>query len=371
MRADRLVSALLVLQAKGQVTAGELADELEVSVKTARRDLEALSMAGIPVYSQPGRNGGWQLIGGARTDLSGLTASEATTLFMIAGPESMATPEAKQALRKLVQALPETFRAEAQAAAASTVLDPAMWGGTLHAPPEFLDVLRQAVVDARQIRLDYSDRAGASTTRVAHPLGVVKKGPTWYVVATTERGMRTFRVERVRGVEVLDEPVVKPPGFDLSKEWRTIVEEVEQRRRTGGLVRARVPESAVGAMRGSLGPTVSVLGPVDPADRPASAADDDTPWVEVTVGGSPWVIARQLAGWGEFVDVIEPPEARDLLFEIGTALVANHSAEHQRLERLRRDPAARIAEDRGVTGAQADDAQRDGTRERITPDGNG
>ena len=84
MRADRLVATLLVLQARGRVTASELADELEISVKTARRDLEALAMAGIPVYSQPGKGGGWQLIGGARTDLTGLTAAEARTLFLVA-----------------------------------------------------------------------------------------------------------------------------------------------------------------------------------------------------------------------------------------------------------------------------------------------
>src|SRR5919107_5059707 len=85
MRADRLVATLLLLQARGRVTAADVAAELEVSIKTARRDLEALSMAGIPVYSQPGRGGGWELLGGARTDLSGLTAMEARTLFLLAG----------------------------------------------------------------------------------------------------------------------------------------------------------------------------------------------------------------------------------------------------------------------------------------------
>src|ERR671918_769446 len=109
MRADRLVAALLVLQARGRVTAAELAEELEVSERTARRDLEALAMAGVPVYSQAGRGGGWSLIGGARTDLSGLTASEARALFLLAGPSSEATPKVKAALRKLVRALPETM----------------------------------------------------------------------------------------------------------------------------------------------------------------------------------------------------------------------------------------------------------------------
>jgi predicted DNA-binding transcriptional regulator YafY len=146
MRADRLVAALLFLQARGRVTAAELAAELEVSVKTARRDLEALAVAGIPVYSQPGRHGGWQLIGGARTDLSGLT------------------------------------EAEAERAATSTVLDPASWVPSRCPRPQFLDELRGAVVAGVQVRLGYADRARTETTRLVHPLGFVDKGSTWYLV---------------------------------------------------------------------------------------------------------------------------------------------------------------------------------------------
>src|SRR5689334_16576185 len=129
MRADRLVAALLLMQTRGRVTAAELATELEVSVATARRDLEALSAAGIPVYPQPGRHGGWQLVGGARTDLSGLTAPEAQALFLLAGPAAASSDEVKAALRKLLRALPETYRTQAQAAADATIVDPARWGG--------------------------------------------------------------------------------------------------------------------------------------------------------------------------------------------------------------------------------------------------
>jgi predicted DNA-binding transcriptional regulator YafY len=113
MRADRLVAALLLLQARGRVTAARLAEELEVSVATARRDLEALSAAGIPVYPQPGRGGGWSLIAGARTDLTGLTATEAQALFAVLGPSADVVPEARSALRKLLQALPDPFRPDA------------------------------------------------------------------------------------------------------------------------------------------------------------------------------------------------------------------------------------------------------------------
>src|SRR5690606_24929580 len=217
VRADRLVATLLILQARGRVTAAELAEELEVSERTARRDLEALAMAGIPVYSQPGRNGGWSLLGGARTDLSGLTAAEARALFLLAGPSSRVTPEAKAALRKLVQALPETFRAEAEAAASAVVLDPAQWGATPAPPPPFLDELQRAVVAGRQVELGYADREGRESVRTVHPLGLVSKTSVWYLVAGTDAGLRTFRVSRVRSVTVTDRPVERPEDFDLEE----------------------------------------------------------------------------------------------------------------------------------------------------------
>src|SRR4051812_35497696 len=223
MRADRLVATLLFLQARGRVTAAEVAAELEVSVKTARRDLDALSIAGIPVYAQPGRGGGWALVGGGRTDLSGLTAAEARTLFLVAGPSSAVTPQAKAALRKLVRALPETFRAEAEKAASAIVLDPAGWGGTAPLTPPHLEALQQAVIEGRQVRLGYTDARGAVSERLVHPLGLVSKGTTWYLVADTDGGRRTFRVWRVSSVALTDEPAVRPADFDLQTAWNDIV----------------------------------------------------------------------------------------------------------------------------------------------------
>src|SRR3954469_3559115 len=156
MRADRLVAILLMLQARGQVTAAEVAEELEVSERTARRDLEALAMAGIPIYSQQGRNGGWRLLGGGRTDLSGFTSAEARALFLVAGPSSSATPEIRAALRKLVRALPEGLRAEAEASAAVLVDTPG-WDqpDAPHPSPPLLDVVQHAVIAREQIELGY------------------------------------------------------------------------------------------------------------------------------------------------------------------------------------------------------------------------
>src|SRR5690242_8196827 len=174
MRADRLVATLLLLQGRKRVTVAEVAAELEVSERTARRDLEALGMAGVPVYSQPGRGGGWSLVGGSRTDLSGLTAPEAHALFMVAGPAA-ATPEVKAALRKLMRALPEQFRASAEAASSAVVIDPTNWDRRRAPTPKHLATLQRAIGDAVQIELRYGDRDNAESERIVHPLGLVAK----------------------------------------------------------------------------------------------------------------------------------------------------------------------------------------------------
>lgn len=308
MRADRLVAELLLLQSRGRVTAAQLADELEVSERTARRDLEALAMAGIPVYSQAGKGGGWSLVGGARTDLTGLTAAEARTLFLVAGPSASATPQVKAALRKLVRALPEPFRATAEAAASAIVLDPSSWDRTPVTPPEHLEVLQRAVVDGVQVRIVYAGRDRPVTERTIHPLGLVAKASVWYLVAGTEAGLRTFRVGRIRSVEVTDEPVERPEGFDLEETWRSIVDSLDERRvwfRAEG--RAR-PE-AVGWLRGAFGKRLSTGEP---------AADGRIP-VELR-SWSAQALAAELASFGALVEVTSPDEVRAELARIGGSL---------------------------------------------------
>jgi predicted DNA-binding transcriptional regulator YafY len=313
MRADRLVATLLLLQARGRVTAADVAAELEVSIKTARRDLEALSVAGIPVYSQPGRGGGWELVGGARTDLSGLTAAEARTLFLLAGPSSAVTPEAKAALRKLVQALPETFRAEAEKAASAIVLDPAGWGGRRPSTPPHLEVLQEAVIAGVQVRLAYTDAGGSSTERTVHPLGLVAKGTTWYLVADTAAGRRTFRVWRVQSVELTDQPAVRPPDFDLHRAWEEIVSTLDERR---GLrpVSALVDATYVRWLRVQFGTRLSV-------------GHEEDGRVHVDIGFPPRHDdpARELCAYAEGLEVLGPPEVRARLAEIGSALVTKYA----------------------------------------------
>lgn len=314
MRADRLVATLLFLQSKGKVTAAEVAAELEVSVKTARRDLEALSLAGIPVYSQPGRGGGWRLVGGARTDLSGLTAAEARTLFLVAGPSSAITPEAKAALRKLVRALPETFRAEAEKAASAVVLDPAGWGRPAPSTPPHLEALQQAVIDGVQVRLGYTDAKGVVTERVVHPLGLVSKGTTWYLVADTDKGRRTFRVWRVGSVELLDEPADRPDDFDLQRAWEEIVTTLDDRRGLQPVWALADPEY-VKWLRVQFGSRLTV----------GNETDDGRVRVEIGFPETHDDPARELCAFAEGLTVLGPDHVRARLVDMGKTLVTNHT----------------------------------------------
>jgi predicted DNA-binding transcriptional regulator YafY len=313
MRADRLVAILLMLQSRGQVTASEVADELEISERTARRDLESLAMAGLPVYSKQGRNGGWQLLGGATTDLSGLTTAEARALFLVAGPASSATPQVKAALRKLMRALPEPFRTDAEAASAAVVVDPSAWGATSTRPdPPHLDALQHAVISGEQVELGYTAADGSATTRVIHPLGLAAKRNVWYLVADTEAGQRTFRVERVRSVNPTGERVVRPDGFDLAAAWAEISAVVPERW-DATRARGRAMPDAVQLLRWIFGNKVS-LGPPE--------ADGRVPF-EVA-GRDAWTLAGQLAGLGGRVEVSEPHAVIERLAELGTELVATY-----------------------------------------------
>jgi predicted DNA-binding transcriptional regulator YafY len=313
MRADRLVATLLLMQARGRVTAAEVAAQLEVSVATARRDLEALSTAGIPVYPQPGRGGGWSLLGGARTDLSGLTAAEAQALFVLVGPAAAVAPEAKAALRKLVRALPGPFREDAEAAASAVVVDPARWGEPGRERPRLVEVLQGAVIRRRKVRLVYVDRKKQETVRLVDPWGLVDKDDVWYLVAGTEAGQRTFRVERITGAVVTDDVAERPEDFALAATWERVVEEVEQRR---ALVEATVLIDArfVPVLRTQHGRHCVVDG----------VLDDGRARVRLSAP-TPLMIAQHLAGWGAIAEVVGPEPVRAELARLGAELAGRYA----------------------------------------------
>ncbi|WP_410676555.1 helix-turn-helix transcriptional regulator [Amycolatopsis sp. cmx-4-68] len=308
MRADRLVATLLLMQARGRVTAAELAAELEISVATARRDLEALSSAGVPVYPQPGRGGGWQLVGGARTDLSGLSAREARALFLLAGPAAAAAPEVKSALRKLMGALPGTFRADAEAAADAVVVDPAGWGERPKERPPEVELLRDAVIARKKVRLTYTGRE-----RLVDPWGLADKDDVWYLIAGTPQGRRTFRVDRIAAAVVTGEPADRPSDLELAKVWDEVVEEMEKRRSllTADVVLAH---RHFGVLRDRFGRHCELAAEL-PGDRVRARV----------AAAAPVMIAQELAGWGALVEVEGPESVKAELARLGAELVARYA----------------------------------------------
>lgn len=315
MRADRLVATLLLMQARGRVTAAELADELEVSVATARRDLEALSTAGIPVYPQAGRGGGWSLVGGARTDLSGLSATEAQALFLLVGTAAAVSSEAKAALRKLVRALPQTFRADAEAAAQAVMIDPTRWGERGRDRPEVVELLQAAVVRRRKVRLVYVSGARERSERLVEPWGLVDKDDTWYLIAGTDRGRRTFRVDRIADAETTDQPSGRPDDFELAAAWEEVIGTMEERR-SATWATVLIEPRFVPILRDHFGRHCHRDG----------EADDGRARIRLAAPTA-LDIARNLAGWGADVEVIEPRSVQDELARIGAELAGRYADE--------------------------------------------
>ncbi len=325
MRADRMISALLLMQSRGRITAGELATELEISVSTARRDLEALAQSGVPIYPQPGRRGGWSLVGGARTDLSGLTAGESRALFTLLGAAEGGSSETASALRKLVRALPGPFRGDAEAAAAAIHRDSTGWGELTAPRPAAVEAVQQAIGDRVQVRFDYIRRTGEPGVVTVSPLGLVIKADQWYLVAVRpgSEETRTYRMDRARDVEVLTEPAEQRPGFDLTREWQRISAFVDARR-SRVRARLRLPRRYLPVLRDHFGSYLQVL---DEATEDAP----DAP-LEVSIAAhTARAIAEQVAGWGATVQVLEPESVRRELASIGAELLDSYGgAPHQR-----------------------------------------
>jgi predicted DNA-binding transcriptional regulator YafY len=223
MKADRLLSTLLLLQSRGRVTGREIAKRLEVSPRTVHRDMEALSAAGVPVFALRGSGGGWQLEEDWRTQVPGLDESELRALLMaqprVIGDGRLARA-AERALGKLIASLPENLRDKATSIRQRLHVDTTGWRGARD-DLSMLPIVQDAVARDRKLKMAYR-RAGKDVVeRAVDPLGLVAKGTTWYLVAGTADGPRTFRVSRIERAELLDEPSARPPDFDLAGFWKT------------------------------------------------------------------------------------------------------------------------------------------------------
>jgi len=297
MRATRLVSLLLLLQLRGQLTATELAGHFEVSIRTIHRDIEALGAAGVPVEAVRGPAGGYRLAGGYRTKLTGLTAAEAEALFVAPSPaaELGLGGVLTNARLKVLSALPAELQERASRAERYFHLDTRRWFRAEDTVP-FLPVIASATWQGRRLRARY--REGARVVqRTLDPLGLVLKGGAWYLVARRSAGMRVYRVSRFASVRVRDESFVRPDGFDLAvywDEWSRAFEasrrRIEVKLRASELALRFLPrdlqasegvftvafESLEDAFRELLrfGPDAEVLEPIELRDRIAATASE-------------------------------------------------------------------------------------------------
>lgn len=320
MRSDRLLAILLLLQTRGTTTAPDLAEQLEVSVRTIYRDIEALSSAGVPVYTEQGRGGGIRLVAGYRTDATGLTAGEAQALFTFSGRNTTgdATTDAqlRAAFRKLLAALPSEQRPVATLGEQRVLVEPQGWGRRAETG-RFLDVLQRAVFESLAVHLRYRRPGREPSEYVVHPVGLVAKAGVWYLVACRDGEPRTYRAGRIEHAE-LRGPVSLPPDLPpLSELWESLRAAFE-RPGSGVNVDLRAPSDLV---RFVLGGTAAAIV-AEPDRRP----DPDHPGHQlVTLTFRSLMQARSiLLGYYDRIEVIGPPELLTEFANAGRALVERY-----------------------------------------------
>jgi len=317
MRADRLLSALLLLQANGKMTGRQLATRLEVSQRTAHRDMEALGAAGVPVLALRGSRGGWQLDEEWRTQVPGLDEAELRA-FLMAQPRMVGdgalAAAAQRALDKMMAALPVSMRARAAFIRQRLYVDTTGWRGTEESLA-FLPIVQDAVSRDRKLSIQYRKANLQQTERSIDPLGLVAKGTTWYLVAKTPDGFRTFRVSRIEKATLLDLPSERPADFDLAAYWKSSTERFrESRPRYDATL--RVDPRAAEEIK-----MWHIASPIE---------TDSDGWVTLRVQFADEEHAGfMVLGLGSRVDVIEPEKLRERIASEAAAVI----------ERMRRDPS--------------------------------
>jgi predicted DNA-binding transcriptional regulator YafY len=323
MRADRLLTIVLLLQTNHQLTSKDLASRLEVSERTIHRDMEALSGAGIPVVALRGMGGGWSLLGEYRTNLTGLNEAEIETLFVTKSPKVLADLKlekaAEGAMLKLLAALPTSYQRAAERARRRIYVDVQGWKRQEEAVP-LLPVLQEAIWLERRLAFTYSrgDKCDA-VDRTVDPLGLVAKGSVWYLVASVGSDIRSYRVSRIVRAEVINERATIPGEFDLPAYW----------------------ESSSAAFRSSL-PNYTATFRIAPdvlpflrfAGRFARVSDsyetEANGWIRITVGFDVEEMAVGYAlSFGPQLEVLEPETLREKVIQEAKKLVESYQSHPQ------------------------------------------
>jgi predicted DNA-binding transcriptional regulator YafY len=311
MRAERLLRLLLHLQTRGQSTVAQLAVALAVSPRTIQRDLDALSLAGVPVYSIRGRGGGWALLPDYRSRLTGLTPSEVMSVFVGATAHVLADlgldASSDLAVTKLIASLPEGTRREAEYARQRLLIDHAGWDDRREIP-RWLDLSRQALWEERRLSITYGEAHDGRGPFAVAPLGLVAKARTWYLVAArTDGRLRTYRLSRVTSAELTNDTFTRPAGFDLAEYWAQSQRDFQALRPSYPIV-LKVRDHAVRRFR-----------PIEPL-----LPTDDGWWIVHADLESPHEACAAVLAQAGAAQVVAPPELIALVREAAERLVAAH-----------------------------------------------
>jgi len=326
MRASRLFSILTTLQARGQVTAPELAEACEVSVRTIYRDIDELAAAGVPVYADRGAEGGYRLLDGYRVRLNGLSRAEAEALFMAGLPGPAAALGLDAAMMagqtKLMAALPENLRPNAIRMQQRFHLDAPGWFGETE-EPKHLRAIASAVLRENLIEIRYQSWKAEKRRRVA-PLGLVLKGGSWYLAGQVDGSVRTYRVARVLDCTAVDERITRPADFDLAAYWRASIERLE--------AELHPNEATVRLSPFGLKLFEALSHPYVKARMRLADTADAEGWRIATmpVGKTVWHAATELLRLGAEAEVLEPRELRDKMAELTGAMAARYAVAPRR-----------------------------------------
>jgi len=314
MKADRLLSALLLLQAHGRLSGRELAEKLEVSIRTVHRDMESLSASGVPIYALRGSQGGWQLDEGWRTQVPGLDEVELRALLMaqprVIGDSRLAAA-AERALEKLMAAMPGGMREQAASIRQRLYVDTTAWRGSTE-NLTMLPVVQAAVSRDRKLRITYCKPNGDRSVRVLDPLGLVAKGSTWYLVANTSAGLRTFRVSRIEAAKMLEKTCERPASFDLAEYWKRSTEKFLEGRQKLEVTLRLETRAAANMKRWQM-----VLGEIEKGEG----------WETLRVEfDHPEEALFMVLGMGSRAEVLEPESFRERVREEVRAVVSRIGA---------------------------------------------
>lgn len=319
MRADRLLSILLLLRTERRVTTGELAQRLSVSSRTIHRDMDALSGAGVPVVAERGAGGGWYLLAEYRTNLTGLSVAELQALFVGTSArlfDDLGLSGAAEGARiKLHAALPQAQRPGAEDVRERIHIDVAGWRQAEGALPA-MPTLQAALWGDRQVAIRYRRADDSEAERTLDPLGLVAKGSLWYLIAAVAGEFRTYRVSRIVTATVLDTPCNRPADFDLAAHWAAS---------------SRAFLSALPQYRATVRVAPEVVRAIRSGGRFARIEDEAPPdadgWIALRICFDGERVARELAlGFGTRLLVEEPRALREYVIREAAALVAHYAS---------------------------------------------